>query len=275
MFEDKHWDVPMINGDYLKGRTAFITGGTRGIGLCIARQFLDNGASVLITGINDEEVGTAVQRLQSHIQEGNKACGIVMDNSKVETFDACFSTAQSLIAPRKFDILINNAGINGSGSFGNITSDVFDAVIAVNLKGAFFISQLFSHYMVDNHIKGNILNIASSSSLRPAVTPYTLSKWGIRGLTQGLAKTLVKYGITVNAVAPGPTATDMMKVNGYDGTSLEFKNVPTGRFVAPEEVANTVTFLVSDMGRMIIGDVVYITGGPGIITFDDVQYDVW
>ena len=124
--------------------------------------------------------------------------------------------------------------------------------------------------MVANNIRGNILNIASASSLRPADSPYIVSKWGIRGLTLGLAKSLGKYGITVNAIAPGPTATPMMIKEGQ--TNLELDRIPLGRYIMPEEIANMAVILVSDMGRSIMGDIVYMTGGAGILTYDDVNY---
>lgn len=106
--------------------------------------------------------------------------------------------------------------------------------------------------MISNQIKGNILNIASSSSLRPANSAYTISKWGIRGLTSGLAKSLAPYGITVNGVAPGPTATPMLLKE--DIHNISHPNLPAGRYVLPEEIANMALFLVSDMGRMVVGD---------------------
>ena len=112
--------------------------------------------------------------------------------------------------------------------------------------------------------------IASSSSLRPAISAYELSKWGIRGLTMGLAKKYIKKGIVVNGIAPGPTATSML--NKDEKGNLTRSNSPIGRYILPEEIANAAVFLVSDMGRTIVGDIIYMTGGAGIITFDDVNY---
>lgn len=168
------------------------------------------------------------------------------------------------------DILVNNAGVNFKG-MPYTTEEEYDSVLDTNLKGTFFLSQVFGKYMVDNGIKGNILNVASASSLRPANSAYTLSKWGIRGLTLGLAKALAKDGITVNGIAPGPTATPMlMKDNQNDNMVLE--RLPLGRYIMPEEVANMAVILVSSMGRAIMGDIIYMTGGAGILTYDDVPY---
>lgn len=152
----------------------------------------------------------------------------------------------------------------------NATEEVYDAVLDTNLKGTFFLSQFVGKYMKENNIKGNILNIASSSSLRPAVSAYTLSKWGVRGLTLGLAKALAPYGITVNGLAPGPTATPMLM---KDTSNITNNRIPLGRYVKPEEIANMAVFLVSEMGRSIIGDIVYMTGGAGVVTYEDMGYD--
>lgn len=152
----------------------------------------------------------------------------------------------------------------------NADSSTYDNVLNTNLKGSFFLSQMVGKYMKENQIKGNILNIASSSSLRPAISAYTLSKWGMRGLTLGLAKSLAPYGITVNGIAPGPTATPMLKSDNNDITN---SRIPLGRFVMPEEIANMAVFLVSGLGRSIIGDIIYMTGGAGVVTYEDMSYN--
>ena len=169
----------------------------------------------------------------------------------------------------KIDILVNNAGVLG-GDISSATEAEYDTIFDTNMKGMFFLSQLVGRYMKDNSIKGNILNIASSSSLRPAASAYTLTKWGARGFTLGLAKSLAPYGITVNGIAPGPTATPMLGKG--DALDITFPNNPLGRFALPEEIANMAVFLVSGMGRSIVGDIVYMTGGSGLITFDDINY---
>ncbi len=152
----------------------------------------------------------------------------------------------------------------------NATEEEYDKVMDTNLKGAFFLSQMAGKYFVENKIRGNILNIASASSLRPADSAYTLSKWGLRALTLGLAKSLGEYGITVNGIAPGPTATPMM-IKG-DNANMALERIPLGRYIMPEEIANMGVTLVSEMGRSIMGDIVYMTGGAGNLTYDDVRY---
>ena len=255
----------------LKGRTALITGGTSGIGFSIAMAYAKSGASVVITGRDETRLMSAVQKLEL-AAPGSTILSVLWDNTKVFSFDDNFNNLRSLLAKKgiaPIDILVNNAGVNFKG-MPNATEDEYDKVLDTNLKGVFFLSQMFGKYMVTNGIKGNILNIASSSSLRPADSAYTLSKWGIRGLTLGLAKSLAKYGITVNGIAPGPTATPMMIKDGQ--TDMSLGRLPLGRYIMPEEISNMAVLLVSDMGRSIMGDIIYMTGGAGILTYDDVPY---
>jgi NAD(P)-dependent dehydrogenase (short-subunit alcohol dehydrogenase family) len=252
----------------LKGRCALITGGTSGIGYAIAAALLQAGAMVIVTGRNQNRLSDAVKVLSSKGQ----VMGFVLDNTDVDSYGTVFeqmiSSAQSKGAS-DIDILVNNAGVNFKG-MPNATEEEYDQVMDTNLKGAFFLSQMFGKYLVANKIRGNILNIASASSLRPADSAYTLSKWGLRGLTLGLAKSLAQYGITVNGIAPGPTATPMMKKDETSNMTLD--RIPLGRYITPEEIANMAVFLVSDMGRSIMGDIVYMTGGAGRLTYDDVNY---
>ena len=149
--------------------------------------------------------------------------------------------------------MVNNAGISFD-SHASSKEEEYDTILDTNLKGVYFLTQHFANYFKDNKIRGNILNIASSSSVRPATSPYGLSKWGIKGLTEGMARLLAPYGITVNGIAPGQTATPMM-----EGVSLKNIYHPTnliGRYILPVEIANMAVILVSEMGRSIVGDIV-------------------
>jgi NAD(P)-dependent dehydrogenase (short-subunit alcohol dehydrogenase family) len=262
--------VTLSTNELLNDRVALITGGTSGIGLAIAKTFLSSGATVIITGRNDSRVQEKCQELlQGKLFEG-RVFGIEMDNSRPEQIQSSFNNILNLIGEKSIDILVNNAGILG-GEISNTDEAEFDSVISTNLKGAFFLSKIVARYMKDKHINGNILFIASSSSLRPAASAYTLSKWGIRGLVLGLAKILTPIGIIVNGVAPGPTATPML-INDLS-KGIGNPTNPLGRYAMPEEIANMAVFLVSDMGRTIIGDIIYMTGGCGLITFDDIKYE--
>lgn len=118
--------------------------------------------------------------------------------------------------------------------------------------------------MVNNKIKGHILNISSSTGAEPAWSPYRLSKLGVEGFTRGLAQTLTPYGITVNAIAPGSTATNLL---GYsNGDSIYTADNVVGRYIMPDEVASYAKILVSDLGNMVVGSTLYVSGGRG--TYD-------
>ena len=264
--------VNLAPNELLKGRVALITGGTSGIGFHMAEAFLRSGAAVIVTGRSEERLLRACSDLRkNNICEG-RLFSLVWDNTQVECFEERLQTALNKVKACGYpyiDILVNNAGVLGA-SMPNAREEEFDRVIDTNLKGVFFLSQLFGKYMKENKITGNILNVGSSSCLRPAISAYTLSKWGIRGLTLGLAKSLAPYGITVNGIAPGPTATPMLLKD--DLNNITNNGNPIGRYALPEEIANMAVILVSHMGQTIVGDMVYMTGGVGLITFDDGDY---
>lgn len=250
--------------EMLKNRCALITGGTSGIGFSIAEAYLKAGAKVIITGRSKKKLDKAINDLSAH----GSCNGAVMDITKTESLQKVFGEIVEKYGP--IDILVNNAGISGALIM-NATSEKFDKVIATNLKGVFFLSQIVGKYMVENEIHGNILNISSASSIRPAACAYTISKWGIRGFTQGLARTLLPYGITVNALAPGPTATPLLNKDA-DIDDIALPRTPAGRYALPCEIANMAVVLVSDMARLVIGDTVFMTGGAGNINNGDIDY---
>lgn len=261
--------VRLQPSELLQGRCALITGGTSGIGFAIAQTMLDAGAIVVITSRSEQRLHEACERLRNtNLIYSDRVFGYVMDNRKVNQLKNRFNDILTQLKGKKIDILVNNAGVQ-SGTFGFTTEEEYDFVLDTNLKSVYFLSQLVANYMRDNHICGNILNIASSSSLRPANSPYIVSKWGIRGLTLGLAKMLIPYNIVVNGIAPGPTATPMLMRDESKG--IENKRNPMGRLVLPSEIANMAVVLTSGLSRTVVGDVVYMTGGAGVITFDDVD----
>lgn len=165
----------------------------------------------------------------------------------------------------RIDILVNSAGIVAKSDFIHMSELEYDTIMDTNTKGTFFMSQAMGKFMIDKKIKGHILNVTSSSALRPAWTPYQMSKWAVRGFTMGLADTLIPYGIVVNAIAPGPTATSML--GKKEGDSIYMSNSPSKRYAVPSEIAKLAVFMVSDMGNMIVGDTFYMTGGSGTITY--------
>ena len=263
--------VSLAPSDLLKNRCALITGGTSGIGISVAEAYLKAGISaVVITGRKQEKIDAACKKLSKF----GTCLGFVMDNTKVGAFSETFENMQNALQQKGIsgiDILVNNAGVLGA-IIPNAKEEDYDKILDTNLKGVFFLTQFFCNYMVKNNIKGNVLNIASSSSLRPAISAYTVSKWGLRGLTLGFARSYAKFGITINGLAPGPTATPMLMHNG--NKNLLNEQIPLGRYALPEEIANMAVFLVSDMGHSIIGDIVYMTGGAGLVSYEDVNYNL-
>lgn len=256
--------------ELLNGRVALVTGGIGGIGLAVAKAFLDAGATVVIAGRNEDKLVSARQYLAGCGAYGDRIFCSSFDVQDCDSFGAVVEAIVSKLGGREIDILVNNAGMLGGG-ISSATVQEYDNVMNTNLRSAFFLSRVVARHLQARGLSGNILNIASSSSIRPADSAYMLSKWGVRAMTQGLAKSFIRYGIVVNGIAPGPTATSML---GKDSSGdLYHPTNPSGRYVVPEEIAQMATFLVSDMGRMVVGDIVYMTGGAGTVTFDDVNYD--
>lgn len=255
--------------ELLKNRSALITGGTSGIGYEIAKAFIRAGATCVITGRSSEKLEKACLHIDQDTQTTGRVFGLMMDNTNVKEISVKFQEILNLLPSHSLDILVNNAGVVG-GEIKDCSEEQYDLILDTNLKGVFFLSQMVARYMRDNKIEGNILNVGSSSSLRPATSAYTITKNAVYGFTRGLAKVLAPHGIIVNGIAPGPTATPMLMPDGIKD-DIAFPN-PLGRFELPGEIANMAVFLTSVMGRSIIGDMIFMTGGSGVVTFDDIRY---
>lgn len=233
--------------DLFRGKVALITGGSGGIGKAIAIEMLNHGCQVVITGTNQTKLNCVVSELNSE-----NVKGIVLNMENVCCFDDKIQEVLGMFESHKLDILINCAGINDPSNFLDVTEKVYDCVMAVNAKGLYFISQAVAKYMIKNNIHGHILNISSSSALRPASTPYIISKLAVSGITKGLADELIKHQIIVNALAPGPVATNM--VGKTDATEIGHTTTPMGRYALPSEVAHFAVQMVSGYGDLIVGE---------------------
>ena len=266
----KPQSVPKLYGELLRDKIVLVSGGTSGIGFAIAEACLTNGAKVIITGRSQTRIDKAIKRIKEQVENADGSIrGIELDITDVASISKKVKDAESLFSENRIDVLINSAGVLKGDSLGNTDEKDFDDVLQTNLKGTYFLSQEFANYLVDKEIQGNILNVSSVSAIRPANSPYMISKWGLNGLTKGLAKKYIKNGIVVNGIAPGPTATDMLL---DDKDNIKNESSPTGRYVTPEEIANMSVILVSDLGRMIVGDTLYMTGGSGNLTLYDIIY---
>ena len=262
-------EIPTLYGEVLKGKVAVVTGVTTGIGFEIAKAFIHNGASVIITGRDIERIANAVVKLKKEIgnSENMFVCGEVLDNTMTTQIEDRWKQILSHIENKHIDILVNNAGVISKTHFGKTDEKDYNLVMETNLKGTYFLSEIVSNYMIENGIKGNILNISSSSALRPAVSAYSMAKWAIHGLTLGMAKKLSPYGIVVNSIAPGPTATRMLQSDNI--ININRMSSPSERYATASEIANLAVIMVSDMSKMLNGDTMYATGGCGLLTFDD------
>lgn len=257
-------DVPApIQGERLAGRLALITGGSGGIGRELGKRFAAEGCKVVLAGSNEARAMAAAESIGNPNVKGAK-----VDLGNVGTLAHAVESVASMFPDESgISILVNCAGLLRGDRIGSTTESDWDAVIDVNLKGTYFVTQAVANHMIERGIEGNILNVSSSSALRPGWGPYEISKWGIKAFTLGAAYELIRYGIVVNAIGPGPTATSMLGKGGVN-EDLAHPGNPSGRFVTPQEVADLALVLVSDAGRMIVGDTLYVTGGAGTICID-------
>lgn len=243
----------------LMGKIALVTGGSGGIGQAIAKELVYHGAKVILAGTDEEKLAQCCIKMKS-----KNVKTIVLNLNDISSFSKKIEDAKKMFEGNQIDILVNSAGVNPRKGFFEISEYDYDSTMEINVKGMFFLCRTIAEDMIKNNIKGHILNISSSSALRPAWSPYEMSKWTVRGFTIGLADLLIPYGIVVNAIAPGPTATPMLGVK--EGEDIDLPNSPIGRYSSPEEIASLAVLLVSDMGNLVIGDTVYATGGSGVIS---------
>ena len=236
--------------------------GWKKIGFEMAKNFIAHGCKVIIAGTNETKLDSCLHELNEIEQKSAEK--IIINVLDTKSLKGKVLEAVELFEERKIDILVNSAGVNDNRSFFEVTEDSYQSIMDVNVKGTFFMCQAISEYMINNSIKGHILNVSSSSALRPAMTPYIMSKWSIRGLTLGMADILLPHGIIVNAIAPGAVATPMLGMK--DGNNINNQNAVVGRYALPSEIANLATFMVSDLGNLIVGDTFYISGGSGVIS---------
>ena len=242
----------------LSGKVSLVTGSTRGIGKAVAEKLAQAKSTVIITGTSREKAESVAKEISEKYSVD--AFGVEMNLAVEESIKEAFKEIH-----QKFDgidILVNNAGITRDKLFLRMTLKDWEEVLKVNLTGTFLVTQNAIKKMIKQRW-GRIVNISSVVGFTGNVgqTNYATTKAGLIGFTKSLAKELASRNVLVNAVAPGFIETDMTAVLPEDIKEQYRKQIPTGRFGSPEEVANVVLFLVSDLASYITGEVIHVNGG--------------
>jgi 3-oxoacyl-[acyl-carrier protein] reductase len=248
----------------VRQRIAIVTGAARGIGAATARRLAADGMAVAVLDLDE---AACVGTLKEIADAAGRALAVSADVSKTAQVEAAVErVANELGDPT---VLVNNAGVIRDNLMFKMTEDDWDTVLRVHLRGAFLMSRAVQKYMVEQQY-GRIVNLSSSSALgNRGQVNYSAAKAGMQGLTKTLALELGPFGITANAVAPGFIVTDMTAATAARvGMPFEdFQNaaaaqIPVRRVGQPADVANTISFLVSEDASFISGQVIYVAGGP-------------
>jgi glucose 1-dehydrogenase len=245
----------------LTGKVAIVTGGNSGIGKAIVLALAEAGANIVIDYVADEE---ATEELEKKVAAlGDKSIGVEADVSKVEDLERLIKSAVDAFG--RLDIMVNNAGIETRTSILDTTEAQYEKVMAINLKSAFFGTQLAAKQMIAQGDGGRIINISSVHEdwPMPGNIPYCLSKGGMRMLTRTAGMTLGRHGVTVVGVGPGAVATPINVSTMEDPEKMATLDaaIPLGRMAQPEEIGSVVAFLAGDGASYMTGTTVFVDGG--------------
>ena len=244
----------------IAGKVAIVTGAARGIGRACAERFLAEGAKVALFDIERDSGAKTAREIGTDQTAFFVECDV---GYKQPVQDGVAAVLNKF---GRIDILVNNAGIIRRFDFLSLPEDDFDAVIRTNLKSVYLLGQRVAQHMVDNKIKGAIVNMASTSVIMtmPTIPAYAASKGGISSLTRAMSLSLAVHGIRVNAVGPGTIVTELNRaalLNDEDNRNRILARTPLGRFGEGADVASVVCFLASDDASYMTGQTVYVDGG--------------
>ena len=255
--------IPIVtqkdNTELLRGKTAFISGGSGGIGKAIAKALIESGCRVILGGTDYTKLEKCKQELKKTSEINIET--VLFDMNSIKEFsdivDNLFNKYSSI------DIFVSSVGVHTDNlDFWKLKTDEFDRVMDINLKGPYFACIEMAKHMRQNNTRGHMLIISSSRGFEPAWSPYGISKWALNGMIQGLAQQFMEYGITINGIAPGPTATNLIGIS--DGDSVFSEETKGKRLLMPGEIAELARLMVSDTGEMLSGEVIRFSGGRGV-----------
>ena len=247
----------MTEAKTLAGKVAIVTGGTRGIGLAIARLLAEDGASVVVSGRDAARLDAAVKELESL---GAPALGVPADATKREDADRLVEVTRERFG--RIDVLVNNAGITRDQLLVRMKDDDWDQVLDTNLRGVFLMTRAVGKVMMRQK-SGRIINIASAAGAmgNPGQVNYSAAKAGVIGLTKASGRELAHWNILVNAVAPGLIETDMAAAIPVEAREAMLQQVPLKRIGQGREVAEVVRFLAGDGASYVTGQTIHVNGG--------------
>jgi 3-oxoacyl-[acyl-carrier protein] reductase len=245
-------------------RVALVTGAGRGIGAAVARRLAADGMAV---GVVDLDQQTGAQTVEAITASGGQAVAVAADVT--DEAQAAAAVEQVLAALGPVTVLVNNAGIIRDNLIFKMTTDDWDAVLGVHLRGAFLMTRAAQAHMTVTRW-GRIVNLSSTSALgNRGQVNYSAAKAGMQGFTKTLALELGKFGVTANAIAPGFIETDMTRATAQrlgadfeEWKAMAVRDIPVGRIGQPEDIAAVASFLCSEEAGFVSGQVIYVAGGP-------------